>query len=81
MSSSGMKIKTSVSISEELLQAIDELVEGGQNRSSFLENAAWEYVSKLKRAQQNARDIKIINKHANELNAEVLDALAYQVET
>lgn len=75
-----MKIKTSVTISEELLAAIDEFVDGGQNRSSFLENAAWEYVSRLRRAQQNARDIEIINEHADELNAEVMDALAYQVE-
>ncbi len=75
-----MKIKTSVTISEELLAAIDEFVDGGQNRSSFLENAAWEYVSRLRRAQQNARDIEIINEHADELNAEAMDALAYQVE-
>ncbi len=74
-----MKIKTSITISEELLSAIDELADEDQNRSSFLEHAGWDYVERLRRAQQNARDIEIINQHADELNAEVADALAYQV--
>jgi metal-responsive CopG/Arc/MetJ family transcriptional regulator len=74
-----MKIKTSVTISQELLQVMDEFIGSDKNRSLFLEKAAWEYIAKLRRAQRNARDIEIINRRADYLNAEVLDALAYQV--
>lgn len=56
-----MKIKTSVTVSQELLQTIDELMAEGQNRSLFLETAAWEYIARLQRAQQNVRDIELIN--------------------
>lgn len=74
-----MKIKTSITISENLLKAIDELVNESQNRSQFLETAAWEYIAKLRRAQQNQRDLEIINQRADFLNTETLDALSYQV--
>jgi len=74
-----MKIKTSVTISQELLQVMDEFLDSDKNRSLFLEKAAWVYIAKLRRAQRNARDIEIINQRADYLNAEVIDALAYQV--
>lgn len=74
-----MKVKTSVTISQELLQVMDEFLDSDKNRSHFLEKAAWAYIAKLRRAQRNARDIEIINQRADYLNAEVLDALSYQV--
>ena len=73
-----MKIKTSVTVSQELLKTIDELMDEGENRSLFLERAAWEYIARLQRAQQNERDVELINAHAEYLNEEVLDALDYQ---
>ena len=75
----GMKIKTSVTISEELLKLIDEYVDVGQNRSIFLETAAREYIMRLPRANQNIRDIEIINSRVDSLNDEVMDALSYQI--
>ena len=74
-----MKVKTSVTLSEELLKLIDEYLDENQNRSVFLETAAREYIARLRRAQQNARDIEIINSRAEYLNDEVTDALSYQV--
>lgn len=74
-----MKIKTSITLSEELLSTIDDMVDASQNRSQFLETAAWEYIGKLRRAQMNQRDIEIINQRADYLNSEVADVLAYQV--
>jgi len=74
-----MKIKTSVTISQELLTVMDEFLDVDKNRSLFLEKAAWSYIAKLRRAQRNARDIEIINQRADYLNAETLDALSYQV--
>lgn len=74
-----MKIKTSVTISQELLTVMDEFLDSDKNRSLFLEKAAWSYIAKLRRAQRNARDLEIINQQADYLNAETLDALSYQV--
>ncbi len=74
-----MKVKTSVTISQELLKVMDEFLDSDKNRSLFLEKAAWSYIAKLRRAQRNARDLDIINQRADYLNREVLDALSYQV--
>ena len=58
---------------------MDEFLSTEQNCSLFLEQEAWEYIAKLRRAQRNARDLEIINQRAEFLNQETLDALAYQV--
>lgn len=73
-----MKVKTSVSLSQELLARIDQLP-GDNNRSLFLETAAWAYLDQLRREAQAARDLEILNRRADYLNAEVADALLYQV--
>jgi len=49
-----------------------------QSRSSFVESVLTEYLRKRARAQVEARDLELINKAANELNAEVEDILRYQ---
>ena len=74
-----MKIKTSITISQELLTVLDEYIGTEQSRSFFLEKAAWEYIAKLRRAQRNARDLEILNRRADFLNQEVQDALSYQI--
>jgi metal-responsive CopG/Arc/MetJ family transcriptional regulator len=74
-----MKIKTSLTLSQDLLQSIALLPEPYQNRSVFLETAAWAYLAQLRREAIHARDIEIINRRADYLNAEVMDALTYQV--
>jgi len=74
-----MKVKTSITLSEDLLQAIDQLPDQYRNHSNFLELAAWTYIAQLRRAEQARRDIEIINQRADYLNAEVMDALQYQV--
>ena len=51
--SGSMKVKTSVTLSEDLLEEIDGLLDSSGNRSQFLETAAREYIAKLHRAQQN----------------------------
>jgi len=73
-----MKVKTSVTLSEELLDAIDELAEEHRSRSELLEEAMWAYVRRKAREARDARDIAIINAHADELNAEAEDVLDYQ---
>ena len=76
----GMKVKTSITLSDEVLERIDR--RGGQfkNRSVFLEVAAKAFLAQLEREELNARDLEIINRHADRLNDEASDVLAYQVE-
>jgi metal-responsive CopG/Arc/MetJ family transcriptional regulator len=78
-----MKVKTSITLSENLLTAIDELIEEGseqfQNRSVFLEKAAWAFIAQIHYDEQTAKDIEIINRRADYLNQETMDALTYQI--
>jgi metal-responsive CopG/Arc/MetJ family transcriptional regulator len=74
-----MKVKTSITISRELLDTIDALPDEHRNRSAFLETAGWAYVAQLRREEQAARDLGILNRRADYLNREALDALSYQV--
>lgn len=74
-----MKIKTSITLSENLVDEIDEYADQFKNRSAFLETAAWAYIAQLQRAQRDAADIAIMDQWADDLDAEVIDALTYQV--
>ncbi len=75
-----MKVKTSITLSEDLVEAIDKQTGNYKNRSDFIEAALRAYLRQLAREAQNARDLEIINRHAERLNREALDVLAYQVE-
>lgn len=74
-----MKVKTSITLSQELMNYIDRLPGRHRNRSTFLETAAWAYISQLRRQEQALRDLEILNRRADYLNAEMADVLSYQV--
>jgi metal-responsive CopG/Arc/MetJ family transcriptional regulator len=74
-----MKIKTSVTLAEDLLKAIDEQSGPHKSRSDFIEKAVRVYISQAIRDRQNARDLDIINRNAEVLNQEANDVLTYQV--
>jgi len=74
-----MKVKTSITLSDELLHAIAKYGKAYKNRSDFIETAIWAFIGQIIRERQNARDIELINRHADRLNAEAHDVLAYQV--
>jgi metal-responsive CopG/Arc/MetJ family transcriptional regulator len=73
-----MKVKTSVSLSQELLDAIDVQVGQGTRRSAFIEDAAWSYLRARERERRDVNDLAIINANAERLNAEARDALDFQ---
>jgi metal-responsive CopG/Arc/MetJ family transcriptional regulator len=75
-----MKVKTSITLSDELIKAIDQYGQDYKNRSDFIEAAIWAFLKQIVRNQQNARDIEIINRNADRLNAEALDVLTYQAQ-
>ena len=76
-----MKVKTSVTISEELLRRLDRLLVKGESRSAVLERALREYLANRNRRHRDAKDLEILNSRADELNEEAHDVLDYQVET
>lgn len=75
----GMKVKTSVTLTEDLLQTLDAMPEAQGSRSDFLEEAAWAYIRELRRRKRAKHDIAIIERRAEYLHEEVMDALGYQV--
>lgn len=75
-----MKIKTSITLSEETLEAVDELAEGFGSRSGLVEHALREFLSRRKRAARDARDLAVLNRDADALNREMSDVLEHQGE-
>ena len=74
-----MKIKTSITLSNEVIEAIDLHIGEYRSRSEFLETAARDFLAQLARKKAEQRDLDIINRHADSLNAEAEDVLTYQV--
>ena len=74
-----MKVKTSITLSEKLLAEIDRHSSEFRSRSEFLERAARDYLRQLTRRELEQRDLSIIDRRADALNAEAEDVLSYQV--
>jgi metal-responsive CopG/Arc/MetJ family transcriptional regulator len=74
-----MKVKTSVTLSRQVLQLIDKHSRDFRSRSEFMEQAARSLLASLARTEADRRDLEIINRNADKLNAEAEDVLAYQV--
>lgn len=75
-----MKIKTSITLTKELLQAIDSRIESQQrSRSDFIEEAIRAFLANSDRIALQAREATLLRKHAVTLNAEMANTLEYQV--
>jgi metal-responsive CopG/Arc/MetJ family transcriptional regulator len=75
-----MKIKTSITLSGELLESIDRIFGKQKNRSEFIERAVWDFIRRQKQNRRDLKDLDILNKKADELNREAEDVLSYQVD-
>ncbi|HEY3358808.1 MAG TPA: ribbon-helix-helix protein, CopG family [Polyangia bacterium] len=75
-----MNKKTSITMAEDLLAAVDRrAAASGQNRSDFIERAVTAYLIQVVREEQDARDREIIDREAERLNAEAAEVLEFQV--
>ena len=75
-----MKVKTSITLSKELLREIDARVAAQQrSRSEFIEDAVRTFLAGADRAALQAREAALLRKHAAALSAEMADVLEYQV--
>ena len=73
-----MKLKTSVTLSSDLLEEIDRNVGTNTSRSAFIEAAMREYLKEKVRRAINERDLQILNANADYFNREMEDVLRYQ---
>ena len=75
-----MRVKTSVTLDEVVLRAIDKTTSPTRSRSRVIEDAAREFLARRMRAAREARDLAILNGSADALNREMEDVLAYQAD-
>jgi len=73
-----MKIKTSITLEQDLLAAIDQQACEYGSRSGFLETAARRLLDRLLKEQAELRDLDILNRRADALNQEAAGVLEYQ---
>lgn len=76
----GMKQKTSITLSREVLVGIDRLAGKKRSRSAFIEDVLHHYLRDRTRAQIEARDLELLNKAAEELAPEIEDVLHDQTD-
>lgn len=73
-----MKLKTSITLSSDLLEEIDRNAGSKASRSAFIEAVMREYLKEKVRRAINERDIQILNANADYFNREMEDVLRYQ---
>ena len=73
-----MKLKTSLTLSEDLIVTLDRLA-GKVSRSAYIEKILRDFVEGRARERRQAREAAAINRNAAALNAEMGDALSFQV--
>jgi metal-responsive CopG/Arc/MetJ family transcriptional regulator len=75
-----VKIKTSVTLSEELIQQIDALSSQYGTRSALIEQAVRDFLAAQAQRTRDMQDLEILNRRAETLNVEAEDVFSYQVE-
>ena len=76
-----MKLKTSITLDQEVVAAVEAIARSGESRSQVIERLLRQSLAARARSAMDERDRGIIDAHADELNEEALDVLGYQVET
>ena len=73
-------MKTSITLSEDIVKRLDRATRRGENRSQAIERLLRERLEAEARRAADSKDLALIDEHAAELNAEAEDVLAYQTE-
>lgn len=75
---SPMKLRTSITLSDDVLAAVDELAGEGGSRSAIIEHVLRDHLARRARGQHRANELDALNRRADQLNAEATDVLEYQ---
>jgi metal-responsive CopG/Arc/MetJ family transcriptional regulator len=73
-----MKVKTSLTLSEDLIASLDRIGGRKVSRSAFIEKILRDFVERRLQDRRAARAAAAINRHAAKLNSEMSDALLFQ---
>jgi len=73
-----MKLKTSITLSSDVLAKLDRLAGTKSSRSALIERVLRRYLLERARKAINARDLERINHAADQLNAEAAEVVMYQ---
>jgi hypothetical protein len=71
------KAKASITLSGNLLKVIDSLA-GAAQRSAWIERAVQSYAARQLKERRRERELSLLNRHADALNAEGDDSATYQ---
>lgn len=74
-----MKVKTSVVLSEDILQEMKPYLKHYHNRSELIEYALRAFLAQQIKEKHYTQELQLLNQFADELNEEALDVLDYQV--
>ena len=75
-----MRLKTSVTLSEDVVKMLARAMQKGESRSRAVERILREALAAEARRAADRRDLALINDHADALNAEAEDVLTYQAD-
>ncbi len=73
-----MKVRTSITLSEDVLESIDRLARSKHSRSALIERVLRRYLRDRAKSALQARDLERINQAADRLNREAAEVLDYQ---
>lgn len=75
----GMKIRTSVSLSDDLLVMADEYGRvAGLSRSELVERALRDYLTRAREAGPDRQDVELLDAHTEHFRRVMKDVLDYQ---
>ena len=74
-----MKVKTSITLSEDIVKRVNTLAETGESRSEVIERMLRDGFAELDKRERDRRELELINRNADKLNEEAEDVLSYQV--
>ena len=75
-----MKVKTSITLSQDILHATDRISSRYQSRSELIGTVMRAFLSRLEGEERDRKDLEMINRNSDRLNQEAADVLKYQVE-
>ena len=75
-----MRLKTSITLSEDIVKTVDRETRKGESRSGAIERLLREGLSARARQAADAHDLTLLNRYAEQLNEEAEDVLKYQVD-
>ena len=74
-----MELENSITVSEDILIAIDKVIGGKSSRSEFIEGILRRHLYKRFKKTRDLQDLQIINNNSEYLNKEAEDVLTYHV--